>query len=479
MPTNNNYPRGTMAISIPTANYRRSLSTVFQFLKLGFRTAFFQRPGRVIPDITPMQLLGIVMLSELLAILFGRLDIQGPATFYPSSLMWGWLYVVISLWLCWFLVRRSAESNLRISAINLFAIAVAQGLIIDTISNIAYLPIVHGDQVGSRLHWIIYGVLVVWSALAFLCLLIRETRPSRKTSTLAVLITIAMYVLAYNFQQPYYWYADQSETKSSPVYLELSQEGIEKQLRVAEQQRDSLMPGREGKVELFTISFAPYASEDVFLNESNMINNLMLNRFDAIGHNQELINHVKTYQDKPWATLENLERAIYQSAKRMNKDEDILFIYLTSHGSRDFKLSASHWPLKLSELTPQTLSLWLDKAGIKNRVIAVSACYSGGWIDVLKNDHTLIMTAADKDHTSYGCGHKSELTYFGNAVFNEAMQQTYSFEKAFHAAVPVIKQREKEAGKEDGFSNPQIYIGSGIRPALEKLEQHLGAAGSP
>jgi len=466
-----------MTISGATSDCRYSLLAIFKFLKLGFKTAFFQRPNTAIPDITPVQLLAMVVLAELIVILFERFDIKGPATFYPNSLMWGWTYIVISLWLCWFLVRRSAESPLRISVINLFAIVIAQGLIIDTISNIAYLPIIHGSElIGSSIHWALYGALVIWGASAFIYLLIRQTRASRKDAVLAALVTIAMYFLAYNFQKPLYWYGDRSETESSQVYLELTQAGIEEQLKVAEKQRNSLKPGREGKVELFSISFAPYASEDVFLNESIMINNLVLNRFDAGGHNQELINHVKTHLDKPWATLENLERAIYESAQKMNKDEDVLFIYLTSHGSKDFKLSASHWPLKIGELTPQTLNLWLDKAGIKNRVIAVSACYSGGWIGVLKNDHTLVMSAADKDHTSYGCGRKSELTYFGNAVFNEAMRHTLSFEKAFQRAVPVIKNREEEAKKDDGFSNPQIFVGNGIRPILNELEKHLEAS---
>ncbi|MBC7601844.1 MAG: hypothetical protein H7255_04185, partial [Ramlibacter sp.] len=40
-------------------------------------------------------------------------------------------------------------------------------------------------------------------------------------------------------------------------------------------------------------------------------------------------------------------------------------------------------------------------------------------------------------------------------------------------AVPVIKQREIEGKKPDGFSNPQISIGERIRPVLRELEQRL------
>jgi hypothetical protein len=151
-------------------------------------------------------------------------------------------------------------------------------------------------------------------------------------------------------------------------------------------------------------------------------------------------------------------------------------LYLTSHGARDFQLAAEHPPLEVEALSPGELRVALDEAGIRHRVIAISACYSGGWIGPLASDTTLVMTAADADHTSYGCGRLSELTFFGRAVFGEQLRQTHSFEDAFAAAVPVIRQREVEAGKPDGFSNPQISVGEGIRPLLKALAQRLDAA---
>ena len=106
-------------------------------------------------------------------------------------------------------------------------------------------------------------------------------------------------------------------------------------------------------------------------------------------------------------------------------------------------------------------------------MIAISACYSGGWTGPLAGDSTLVMTAADATHTSYGCGRLSELTFFGRAVFDEQLRKTRSFEQAFAAAVPLIRQREIDAGKPDGFSNPQISVGEKIRPVLQALELRL------
>jgi hypothetical protein len=84
------------------------------------------------------------------------------------------------------------------------------------------------------------------------------------------------------------------------------------------------------------------------------------------------------------------------------------------------------------------------------------------------------MTAADSDHTSYGCGSKSPITYFGKAMFDEELRHTWSFESAHAAARRSIEQREKDAGKTDGYSNPQIRVGADIKEHLRLLEAALG-----
>lgn len=456
-------------------NSLRNFASFFQLFKLALQTIFFQKIDASACSIRPGQLFVMVILTALAAIGLQRLMISGPASFYPSSLMWGWLLTTLSIWLCWLVATSATRGDRPVQASVLFAIWVGQTFIFDILSTLAYIAIIQPQELdSSTAHWAIYGVLTTWSVLAYWLLLARASNAKGGLIAIIGAFAISFPVINYYFQPPWLWYPEEKpEAADNSKRFELTQETIEKQLQVAAQQRHDLKPQRKGIVDLYSISFAPYSHDEVFLRESVMLNKLMEDRFEAAGHTQELINHARTQLTKPWATPENLQRAIHQAAKRMNRDEDVLFIYLTSHGGKDFKLSASHWPLKVDELTPQTLNLWLDKAGIKYRVIAISACYSGGWINALKNSRSLIMTAADKDHTSYGCGSKSELTYFGRAVFDEQLRNTHSFEQAFKAAVPVIKQREETAKKEDGFSNPQIYVGEEIRPLLQKLEHRL------
>ena len=70
----------------------------------------------------------------------------------------------------------------------------------------------------------------------------------------------------------------------------------------------------------------------------------------------------------------------------------------------------------------------------------------------------------------YGCGRGSELTYFGRAMYDEQLRSSWSFETAHARARTVIEQREREAGKSDGYSNPQIRVGDAIRTKLAALE---------
>jgi len=162
-------------------------------------------------------------------------------------------------------------------------------------------------------------------------------------------------------------------------------------------------------------------------------------------------------------------------AEVMDRDEDVLFIHLTSHGARDGELAADFWPLHVDAVTPQMLKQWLDEAGIRHRVISVSACYSGSWIEPLADSDSLVMTSADATHTSYGCGRGSELTYFGRAMFDEELRHTESFEKAHAAARITIDRREREAGKSDGYSNPQIRMGNEMRDRLARMNTQLTA----
>jgi hypothetical protein len=118
------------------------------------------------------------------------------------------------------------------------------------------------------------------------------------------------------------------------------------------------------------------------------------------------------------ATVEALAATLQAEAKKMNGESDILFLILTSHGSRDgLAVKAG----RLTEtLTPSSLAEMLDRTGVRHKVVIISACYSGVFIPRLADADTLVITAADANHASFGCEDKAKWTYFGDALFHVA-----------------------------------------------------------
>jgi hypothetical protein len=112
-------------------------------------------------------------------------------------------------------------------------------------------------------------------------------------------------------------------------------------------------------------------------------------------------------------------------------------------------------------------------SGIKWRVIVISACFSGGFIEPLKDDNTLIITAADAFHSSFGCEYDSDYTWFSQALYDEALSETFSFVEAFEAAKEAVRDRERAEGYPP--SNPQMSVGGAMRKKLAALEKRLAA----
>ncbi|MCF5920281.1 C13 family peptidase, partial [Xanthomonas perforans] len=125
-------------------------------------------------------------------------------------------------------------------------------------------------------------------------------------------------------------------------------------------------------------------------------------------------------------------------------------------------------------ISPQDLRQALDDAGIDNRIIVLSACYSGGFIPALRSPQTLILTAARADRPSFGCGNTSNATYFGQAWLIDAMNQSDDPLAAFDIAKAAITAREKQEGELPSL--PQQSLGKRIAPVLARWRAgvHLG-----
>ncbi|MED5621202.1 C13 family peptidase [Ideonella sp. BN130291] len=456
---------------------------VAPWLREGARAALGQPPRWSGLQAHPMVVLALVALQCLLAVLLQRLYIPGPARFYGAAVLCGWVATAAMAWVSQLLrVPSQAQPGGPPSATHLFCLLAAQALAVSAACGGVFVALVHagaGAWLGGG-GWMAL-TLACWGWLALVQLvLLNRSAPGRPLAALGGALVLLAASLGVQWWQPArFWYPDMPADELPPEpQLRLDQTTMEAQPRLLAERLEALQPGRPGVVDLYAITFAPYAEEDVFSRESEMVASVMAQRFDAAGRSLQLVNHVDTLAQWPWATPLNLQRSIRRIAQRMNRDEDVLFIHLTSHGARNGQLAASFPPMAVDEVTPQQLKAWLDEAGIRWRVISISACFSGSWIAPLAGEGTLVMTAADADHTSYGCGRRSPLTFFGRAMYDEQLRgQTRSFEQAHAAVRPVIEQREKEAGKSDGYSNPQISVGAAVREPLRRLEARLHGHG--
>ena len=450
----------------------------------GLRSALLFKPDWTRLQATPAVLLVLLLAPFALAVLAERLYIDGEARFYGPSLMSGWLSTVVTLWACWLAsASGSAPANeAPVGTAALFGMLTAQHLGFVVVSVLLFVPIARDPAFAATttvrtLQWGLWLLLIAWMLLAQCRVIWRSGSSGRGAKATALLALLASAALHQGVHPTTHWYAaPREDAAAADDDFKLTQALMERQPHLLADQLQGLAARTPGEVNVYALTFAPYASEDVFKRESAMVSSVMQQRFGTTGKALQLVNHRDTAGSLPWATPLNLQRAIQRAGELMDKEDDVLFIHLTSHGARNGELAADFWPMMVEPLTPQHLKAWLDQAGIRNRVLSISACYSGSWIAPLADDHTLVMTAADATHTSYGCGRGSTLTYFGRAMFDEQLRQTWSFEAAHAAARTVIEAREKEAGKTDGFSNPQISMGQGVRPILEKLAAQQQAA---
>jgi len=163
-----------------------------------------------------------------------------------------------------------------------------------------------------------------------------------------------------------------------------------------------------------------------------------------------------------------LKYALLGLGSRMNLERDVLFLSISSHGTADPAIAVSNSQLPLQDLTPDDLADALRESGIKWRVLIISACYAGGFIDSLKDPQTIVIAAAAADRSSFGCSNDSDLTYFGEAFYRDALPGAGSLRAAFDTAKAAIAARERREHVTP--SDPQAYFGKAMEQKLASMK---------
>jgi hypothetical protein len=257
---------------------------------------------------------------------------------------------------------------------------------------------------------------------------------------------------------------DGDETASASVAEPLL---FDQQSRLEDALED-VTPSDGAAPEVFFVGFAGVAEQKVFAAEIQLAARVVANRYGSASRQLLLINDRRDLDTHPLATVSGLSYALQGLAQKMDVDRDILFLALSSHGSSDPELAVSNGSLPLEQVTADNLSAALRDSGIKWRVIVISACYAGAFIEALKDDHTAIIAAADADRTSFGCSDDRDLTYFGEAFYRDALPGADSLRQAFGLASLAISKREQQ--EDVTASRPQAFFGTEIDHVLLALD---------
>lgn len=227
-----------------------------------------------------------------------------------------------------------------------------------------------------------------------------------------------------------------------------------------------LAPQIKGKTDIYAVGLAGSSEQDVFGKEMNGGLDALARVFPLESRVVHLSNQVETAGSAPVASRQNFATAVHAIAKLMDREEDVLLLFMTSHGS-PAGVSLSLAGAFYTDLSPADIAGVLDREGIVNRIVIVSACYSGVFLKPLSNEHTIIMTAADDVHPSFGCSNEREWTYFGDAFFHRSLHPGRTIEQAFLEAKTAIAQWETRDGLT--HSNPQGYFGQALTAKLAPL----------
>lgn len=231
----------------------------------------------------------------------------------------------------------------------------------------------------------------------------------------------------------------------------------------------ALQPQRPGQQDVYLLA-ASLWSDPVFEREATQAEEILRQHLHAEGRSILLSAGGQGDRTHPAATPDNISAAIGQIASLMDTNEDLLVVFITTHGAPDGSAALREHNRLGGALHPANLADMLRITGIRNRVVIVSACFSGAFIAPLADDNTVVISAAQSDRTSFGCQPERDWTFFGDAYFNHGLREGGTILSSFDTAKTWIERWEREQNLSPP-SNPQRFVGAHAAEMLRRAEQ--------
>ena len=231
-----------------------------------------------------------------------------------------------------------------------------------------------------------------------------------------------------------------------------------------------LAPQRKGVTDAYVVSVG-LDSDVVFGREAREAGRVLARRYGAEGRVVVLAgSDGRAPSDLPRGSPGNIAAVLARIAELMDEREDVLILYTTSHGA-PLGIIYNDGDQGFGAISPIRLADMLETLGIKRRLVMISACYSGVFVDPLMSDDSVIITAASSDRTSFGCQADSDWTFFGDALINNGLRKPQPLAAAESEATALIAAWEARGNLVP--SQPQSAIGSRAESWLGVLDKRV------
>lgn len=170
--------------------------------------------------------------------------------------------------------------------------------------------------------------------------------------------------------------------------------------------------------------------------------------------------NVRQYSLRPSESPTTPDQVAAGFAEAARRARGGCLFYLSSHGSPH---GAVYGPDET--LAPKTLNRMLSEAcGGRPTVAVISACFSGVFVEPLAAPNRMVLTAARRDRSSFGCGEKDRYPFFDACVL-DSLPKSADFLALAQAVKACVVKREDEQDMAPP-SEPQTYVGSELRLTL-------------
>ena len=238
-----------------------------------------------------------------------------------SYALWPFIALIVGIFL-----------SQRINNLRLMLVPALLWLVLDThimlfqcliqyLGDLDYLPYILYDYIPT-----LFVMLFVWQSLAVVWVISRELKwPwwERALIMLATLFTLVVWQISVK---------DQPIWKVEEIPPSFAEDAFYAQPILLNKALENIEYGEFAQSHWYFMGVAGASYQDVFHSEIERIKEQFDTRFGTYGRSIALVNHPATRTTLPIASKTSMELALRRMGQQMNRESDVLFLYMTSHG---------------------------------------------------------------------------------------------------------------------------------------------------